>query len=398
LKSSQFYNNAFATVLSLLSLLVVSCTGGDGSGLPAGTAPGAFGPVFSEIQAKVLAPNCATTGCHFGASAPHGLRLDNANSYGLLVGVASSESPSTLRVAPGDPDNSYLIKKLEGTASVGARMPLGAPALEQATVDVIRQWISDGAIDDRIPSANAIRVTSLSPVPDTVLAVQPTSIVAMFDREIDVSTINALTFLLEASGGDATFGDGNEASIGTNNITTTPTSATMDLAGVALANDTYRVRVLGSGASIVMDLDANALDGEFTGAFPSGDGIAGGDFDAGFTLAVPASAATLDALQASVFAPSCAVSGCHTGPSGSTLPNGMDLSTADASFASLVGVSSIQQPTLLRVAGGDPDNSYLVQKLEGTAATGVRMPFGGSALDQALINDIRDWIADGANR
>jgi hypothetical protein len=147
-----------------------------------------------------------------------------------------------------------------------------------------------------------------------------------------------------------------------------------------------------------MDLDANALDGEFTGAFPSGDGIAGGDFDAGFTLAVPASAATLDALQASVFAPSCAVSGCHTGPSGSTLPNGMDLSTADASFASLVGVSSIQQPTLLRVAGGDPDNSYLVQKLEGTAATGVRMPFGGSALDQALINDIRDWIADGANR
>jgi hypothetical protein len=207
-----------------------------------------------------------------------------------------------------------------------------------------------------------------------------------------------LTFLLEASGGDATFGDGNEASIGTNNITTTPTSATMDLAGVALANDTYRVRVLGSGASIVMDLDANALDGEFTGAFPSGDGIAGGDFDAGFTLAVPASAATLDALQASVFAPSCAVSGCHTGPSGSTLPNGMDLSTADASFASLVGVSSIQQPTLLRVAGGDPDNSYLVQKLEGTAATGVRMPFGGSALDQALINDIRDWIADGANR
>jgi hypothetical protein len=76
----------------------------------------------------------------------------------------------------------------------------------------------------------------------------------------------------------------------------------------------------------------------------------------------------------------------------------MDLSTADASFASLVGVSSIQQPTLLRVAGGDPDNSYLVQKLEGTAATGVRMPFGGSALDQALINDIRDWIADGANR
>jgi hypothetical protein len=58
----------------------------------------------------------------------------------------------------------------------------------------------------------------------------------------------------------------------------------------------------------------------------------------------------------------------------------------------------VQQATLLRVAAGDPDNSYLVQKLEGTAASGGRMPLGAGALDQALINDIRQWITDGANR
>jgi len=221
---------------------------------------------------------------------------------------------------------------------------------------------------------------------------------AMFDRELDVSTVNTLTFLLEGSGGDTTFGDGNEATISASNITTTPTSATLDLTGVTLANDTYRVRLLGSGASIIMDLDANALDGEFSGTFPSGDGTAGGDFDANFSLAVPVSAATLDALQASVFTPTCAVSGCHTGPSSGSLPSGMDLNTADASFANLVGIPSIQQPTLSRVAAGDPDNSYLVQKIEGTAASGSRMPLGGGVLDQALIEDIRDWIANGANR
>ena len=379
-------------------LLLSACTGGDGSSLPPKLPPGVIGPNFSEIQASIIEPNCATTGCHLGAAAPQGLRLDSANSYGMLVDVPSTESSSILRVAPGDPNNSYLIQKLEGTASVGAQMPLGAPALDQANIDVIRQWISDGAIDDRAPSSNPIKVTALSPVPGSTLTAVPTNIVAMFDRELDVSTVNPMTFLLEGSGGDTTFDDGNETTIDASNISANPTNATFDLAGVALANDTYRVRLLGSGASIVLDLDANALDGEFSGSFPSGDDIEGGDFEATFALEVPVSAATLDALQASVFTPTCAVSGCHTGPTGGALPAGLNLGNADASFANLIGVASVQQPTLSRVAAGDPDNSYLVQKLEGTAATGSRMPLGGGALDQALIDDIREWISNGANR
>ncbi len=398
LNSSQRNNNKNALVYLLLGLFVTSCTGGDGSGLPPSLPPGALGPNFSEIQANIFVPNCATTGCHLGAGAPQGLRLDDANSYGMLVGVASSEESSILRVAQGDPDNSYLIQKLEGSASIGAQMPLNAPALKQASIDVIRQWITDGAIDDRIPSSNAIKVTSLSPIPAIALTAAPVNVVAMFDRELDVSTVNLMTFLLEASGGDASFSDGNEIQITASNITTTATTATFDLSGVTLADDTYRVRLFGSGASIVMDLDANALDGEFSGTFPSGDNVAGGDFAATFSLAIPTSGATLDQLQASVFAPNCAVSGCHTGPSSNTLPAGMDLSSADASFANLVGIASLQQPALSRVAANDPDNSYLVQKVEGTAAGGARMPLGGGVLDQALIDDIRQWISDGANR
>ena len=161
MNSSQRKINKNTLVFSLFSLFVASCTGGDGSGLPPRLPPGALGPNFSEIQANIFVPNCATTGCHLGAGAPQGLRLDDANSYGMLVGVASSEESSILRVAPGDSGNSYLIHKLEGSASVGAQMPLNAPALDQATINVIRQWITDGAIDDRTPSSNAIKVTSL---------------------------------------------------------------------------------------------------------------------------------------------------------------------------------------------------------------------------------------------
>jgi len=379
----------------VLAGTLIGCSGGDGSGLQ-GPPPPALGPNFSEIQANIFTPTCATAGCHRGAGAPQGLILDQVNSYGLLVNRASGEVPALLRVASNDPDNSYLIRKLEGTASVGARMPLNGQPLAQSAIDVIRQWITDGAIDDRAQSADPIRVTSLTPLPDANLSTSPAEIVAMFDRELDVSTVNALTFVVEGSGGDGTFGDGDEVAVVADAITTpatTPMSATFDLGAAVLSDDTYRVQLLGSGASVILDIGANALDGEFSGAFPSGNGTAGGDFAANFMVQAPV---TLDQIQARVFDQSC--SGCHSGPTSTSLPSGMNLSTADDSFAALVGVPSIQVPSLSRVTDGDPDNSYLIQKLEGTATEGDQMPRGGTPLDQDVIDDIRQWILDGAAR
>ena len=295
---------------ALVPALLAGCSGGDGSGLANQPPPPPFGASFSAIQANVFAPTCATTGCHQGAGAPQGLRLDALNSYGLLVDVASSEVNTLVRVAPNDPDNSYLIQKLEGTASVGAQMPLNSPALAQSTIDVIRQWISDGAIDDRTMSTEPVRVTSLSPVPGAGLATTPDDIIVMFDREVDASTVNANTFIVEGSGGDGAFDDGNEIQVAANTITTpsaTPMSATFGLSGVVLADDTYRVILRGSGASVILDIDANALDGEYSGSFPSGNGTAGGDFVATFSVSTPAQmGSALNDMQASVFTPSCA--------------------------------------------------------------------------------------------
>jgi hypothetical protein len=382
----------------LLTGFLAACDGGDGTGLP---PAGPIGPNFSAIQANVFTPNCATTGCHFGAGAPQGLRLDAASSYALLVGIPSTEESSVLRVNPGDPNNSYLVQKLEGTASSGQQMPLDAPSLPQATIDVIRQWISDGAIDDRLPASGPIRVTSLLPVPDSVVDPAPTQIIAAFDREPDTSTVNANTFIVEASGGDSTFGDGNEIQITAASITVpmaNPQTTVFDLTGIALADDTYRVRLLGGGPSMILDLDANALDGEFGGAFPSGDGTQGGDFEAVFTVMGPViTGPTLDEIQAAVFSPTCAVAGCHTG-GGVALPTVMNLTSAQASFDNLVNMPSLEVPGLIRVLPGDPDNSYLIHKLEGTAAVGDRMPLGSPPLDPAIIANIRQWIADGALR
>ncbi len=146
-----------AAAIGLALAVLASCGGGSGEGLDANGRPltenggtsTKLQPTFASIQANVLTPICV--GCHAGAAAPAGLRLDESSSYALLVGVASAEAGSLKRVAPGNPGDSYIIQKLEGRAAVGARMPLGGPYLDQATIDVIRQWIANGAARDGQP-------------------------------------------------------------------------------------------------------------------------------------------------------------------------------------------------------------------------------------------------------
>lgn len=88
----------------------------------------------------------------------------------------------------------------------------------------------------------------------------------------------------------------------------------------------------------------------------------------------------------------CTAGSCHGGGAG-----GLTLSSTPAtSYANLVGVSAMAEPTLLRVEAGDAQNSYLVIKLEGRQSSGGRMPLGGGALSTAEIAAIRAWIDAGA--
>ena len=391
----------FLMILLLFSA-IAGCTAGSGerldiSGRPideGGDVP--LAPTLASVQANVFNPSCIV--CHAGASAPQGLRLDAANSFTNLVGVASRQDSSFLRVAPGDPDLSYLVQKLEGTASVGEQMPLGGPPIPQWTIDFMRQWITDGALPDAAGPPNMPPVVvSLMPDPDGIVGNFPPDITAGFDQDIDASTVNDMTFRLIRSGGDGTFVDGNEevvvpASVALSGMN--PRLAVMDLTGVSAIEDRYQVTLHGSGANMILGINGVALDGEFAGAFPSGDGAEGGDFVVEFE--VQGLQPSLTSIQNNLLSPTCSVAGCHSGPTGPNLPTGMDLSSAAASFSSLINISSFQEPTILRVAVGDADNSYLIHKLEGTSTQGSRMPQGGPFLDQATIDIVRLWIDIGA--
>jgi len=77
---------------------------------------------------------------------------------------------------------------------------------------------------------------------------------------------------------------------------------------------------------------------------------------------------------------------------------GLDLSTPKA-YASIVQVSSRQVPDLMLIKPGDPDQSYLWQKLTHTAKEGSGMPkgfFGSKRLGEADMNVVKAWIQGGA--
>lgn len=99
---------------------------------------------FSADVQPIFTRSCAISGCHSGTVVAQGLSLEASKSYDNLVRVPSTEDSTKLRVNPGMSDLSYLIQKIEGTG-LGDRMPSGDPPLPEAEIQLIRDWIDQGA-------------------------------------------------------------------------------------------------------------------------------------------------------------------------------------------------------------------------------------------------------------
>jgi hypothetical protein len=246
---------------SLAAALLAGCAGnGDGlnaQGEPIGSGGTPTGPLtadFQSIQDNVFTPICVR--CHSGGAAPEGLQLDAAHSYALLVGVPSTEVPSIKRVNPGNPDSSYIVLKLEDAPGiVGAQMPFGGPYLPQSTINVIRQWITNGAPPASGASAAAAFALAATSPPDQahVQGSQPQILVA-FNHEVDFSLLNETTVVLErlssaepaALPARLALAPGNPAAV-------------LLMPAAPLAPGSYRVRVRGTGAAALADVGGQVL-------------------------------------------------------------------------------------------------------------------------------------------
>lgn len=130
---------------------------GTGNPMDSGTMSGA--PTFTAIYDEII----VASGCN-GAALCHGGDVgalpmkSKAETHALLVGVKAGgmnlsgtgtncKDVDILRVAPNKPDDSLLIKKLEGTQTCGDPMPPGQP-LDPAKIKQVRDWITAGANND----------------------------------------------------------------------------------------------------------------------------------------------------------------------------------------------------------------------------------------------------------
>jgi hypothetical protein len=109
---------------------------------------------FAQIQDDIFTPRCAIPICHDSASQSGSLVLETGASFDELVGVEpftpAAQRDGFLRVDPGDPDNSFLVIKLElpagGTVELGSPMPLIGDRLSDVEIQLIRDWITQGAL------------------------------------------------------------------------------------------------------------------------------------------------------------------------------------------------------------------------------------------------------------
>lgn len=149
---------------------------------PRVVCPADVQPTLSSLRAKLFDVGCgtrSTTGCHSaegagksGAGTLLDFTADHAALHAALLlpatNIGSCDSNGDcapdagtpdggfhpLRVDPGHPDaaSSFLVQKLTLPATSpywGVPMPYGDPgAVCDATVNVVQQWIEDGAKDD----------------------------------------------------------------------------------------------------------------------------------------------------------------------------------------------------------------------------------------------------------
>jgi methionine-rich copper-binding protein CopC len=252
--------------------LLIGCAAGcagngqglDQNGQPisaGGTAGG--GPVtadFQSIQANVFTPICSV--CHIGASAPQGLQLDAAHSYNLLVGAPSNEQPSLLRVKPGDPDSSYMVRKIQGSAGIsGGQMPLGETPLPQATIDAIRQWVTNGA-----PNAPAAKVAAqmfavqtTAPLDKATVKAPPARILVTFTQDVDASLVNSSTVMFERIAPASAAAGGAQTMPATARLAPSNPAVLLITPSTQLEPGVYRVTVRGTGGGALANMNAATL-------------------------------------------------------------------------------------------------------------------------------------------
>src|SRR5262245_53040414 len=107
-----------ATLVAVLAAALLSACGG-GSGSPSSPPES----TFSRIQTQVFDVSCSAESCHSHVGKAGGLVLEEGYSWDELMDKAPANpvaaSHGWMRVARGEPDNSFLLAKITDSLASG---------------------------------------------------------------------------------------------------------------------------------------------------------------------------------------------------------------------------------------------------------------------------------------
>lgn len=117
---------------------------------------------FAKDVMPIFGQSCAFTSCHGSSTGnANGVFLggnDASKVHKAIVDVRSIELPNMSFVKPGDPRESFLMRKMDGSQCAlnaqcedkdcGQSMPRGDELLPIEQRDTVRRWIAQGAKND----------------------------------------------------------------------------------------------------------------------------------------------------------------------------------------------------------------------------------------------------------
>jgi mono/diheme cytochrome c family protein len=101
--------------------------------MPPATTPRAQPVTFSQIESTILGPKCVS--CHQSPDGQAGVNLD---SYAAIENAPATHGHAILE--PGSADTSHLYDAVKS-----GDMPPGGPMLSADEIQMIRDWINEGA-------------------------------------------------------------------------------------------------------------------------------------------------------------------------------------------------------------------------------------------------------------
>jgi Bacterial pre-peptidase C-terminal domain len=258
-------------------------------------APPASGVYYVEVSAAATSGEYELTGT--GAGSPAGLSF-HVTGVSPAPGSVFRAPPTAIVLEFNDaifaPSVDAFDLLIDGSPFTGAVTQLDGdtlsfafPALEDGlhtlsfaagSILDVQQTPLDAFSSSFTLSTKGPRVTATSLAPAGVLSPGALSYQVTFDRPMRVANLSTDDFSLRGN----LLGVDYSATSFSYNVSGT----VLTLNYTSLPEDNYTLNLVSGVADgfNFVDTAGNALDGEFTGVFPSGDGVAGGDFAIGFAL------------------------------------------------------------------------------------------------------------------